>query len=234
MPGDVVTADEIGNDRRDRAGSERLLTTAIGSGNEVLRWGIEGLVRSVPEIGEVRACAHPGELVGLFERQPPDLVVITYADAGWLEPVQPTIVAMAVTVLVVVDGGSAHDLPAGMPATVNGFLWQPDLTADRLRDALHRCRSGEVPIPAELARALLARADEPARRPRGQVHLTSREREALGLLVQGLSNKQIARALSISSHGAKRLVTSIMLKLDSPNRTLAAVTAVRSGLVADR
>jgi two-component system nitrate/nitrite response regulator NarL len=229
-----VTAEEIDNDRRDRAGDERLLTAAIGAGDEVLRWGIEGLVRSVPEIGAVRACANPGEFAALFERQPPDVVLITCAEAAWLEPVQRTIVAVPVTVLVVVDGSSAHHLPTGVPATVNGFLWQADLTAGRLRDTLHRCRNGEIPIPAGLARALLARADEPARRPRGQINLTSREREALGLLVQGLSNKQIARALSISSHGAKRLVTSIMLKLDSPNRTLAAVTAVRSGLVADR
>ncbi|WP_381804006.1 response regulator transcription factor [Streptomyces niveus] len=63
------------------------------------------------------------------------------------------------------------------------------------------------------------------------MRLTSREHEALGLLGQGLSNKQIARSLGISPHGAKRLVGSILLKLGSPNRTAAVVTAMRTGLI---
>jgi DNA-binding CsgD family transcriptional regulator len=46
-----------------------------------------------------------------------------------------------------------------------------------------------------------------------------------------MSNKQIARRLQISSHGAKRIVASLLMKLDSPNRTMAVVTAINSGLV---
>jgi DNA-binding CsgD family transcriptional regulator len=87
-------------------------------------------------------------------------------------------------------------------------------------------------MPPDLVRALLEWAERGRQARSRSVNLTGRERETLGLLVKGLSNKQIARRLAISSHGAKRLVASVMLKLDAPNRTLAAVTAVRTGIVA--
>jgi DNA-binding CsgD family transcriptional regulator len=68
-------------------------------------------------------------------------------------------------------------------------------------------------------------------RERRSPALTARETETLRLLAEGLSNKQIARRLGVSEHGAKRLVASIMVKLDSPNRTLAVAIAIRDGLI---
>lgn len=61
--------------------------------------------------------------------------------------------------------------------------------------------------------------------------LTGREDEVVRLLAQGLSNKQIARRLGISSHGVKRIVASLLLKLGAPNRTAAVVTALQTGLI---
>ncbi len=60
--------------------------------------------------------------------------------------------------------------------------------------------------------------------------LTRREREVLQALSEGLSNKQIARRMAISEHGAKRHVANIMAKLNCPNRTLAVSKALREGL----
>jgi DNA-binding NarL/FixJ family response regulator len=115
-----------------------------------------------------------------------------------------------------------------------------------------RLSDDQVVMPARLARALLLRAGNPAIaappapaspgtapaahpvRHSGRVRhdpLTPREREALTLLAEGLMNKQIARQLRISDHGAKRLVASVLVKLSSPNRTLAVVTALREGLL---
>lgn len=64
-----------------------------------------------------------------------------------------------------------------------------------------------------------------------QVRLTVREMETLHLLREGLSNKRIAHRLGISDHGAKRLVGSIMTKLDAESRTAAVVKAIRFGLI---
>lgn len=214
-----------------RVSAAPVLTAAVVAGNEVLRRGIEALLRSVPGIGGVHECAGPDELAALLRQRRPDVVVTTAADATWLAGTDPDLAAAGTTVLIVVDQAAVDELPSCL-SPADGFLWQQNLTAGRLAEALRHSRSGEVPMPPDLARALLSRADPVGRRPRGgAASLTSREREALILLVKGLSNKQIARELSISSHGAKRLVTSIMLKLDAPNRTLAAVTAIRAGII---
>jgi DNA-binding NarL/FixJ family response regulator len=60
--------------------------------------------------------------------------------------------------------------------------------------------------------------------------LTPREREVLGLLAEGLTNRGIAERLVLSEHTVHRHVTSILRKLDLPTRTAAAAVAVRSGL----
>ena len=53
--------------------------------------------------------------------------------------------------------------------------------------------------------------------------LSSREREVLNLVADGLSNGVIAQRLRLSDHTVKRHVANILLKLDLPTRAAAAV-----------
>ncbi|MCZ7413974.1 MULTISPECIES: response regulator transcription factor [unclassified Streptomyces] len=141
--------------------------------------------------------------------------------------------AKGVKVLVLVDQERQAEWGrlAGIP--VGGCLSTGELSEITLRTAIARMLRGEVPISANLVHALLNRAqhthaptpDKPA-----AVRMTPREREALELLVDGLSNQQIASRLHISLHGAKRLVSNILAKLDCSNRTSAVTRAVRDGL----
>ncbi|MFL5758706.1 MAG: ATP-binding protein [Thermomicrobiales bacterium] len=61
--------------------------------------------------------------------------------------------------------------------------------------------------------------------------LTSREQEVLRLLVEGLSDKEIAEALGTSPRTASKHVETIRGKLDVPSRTAAAIYATRHGLI---
>lgn len=104
----------------------------------------------------------------------------------------------------------------------------------RQADALAELRAaGE-----QLARLGAARE---ARRARGHLQalerrrerplLSQREAEVLRLVAQGLSNKQIARRLTLSEYTAKRHVANILTKLDLPSRAAAAAHAARQGLL---
>lgn len=61
--------------------------------------------------------------------------------------------------------------------------------------------------------------------------LTNRQMEILELIIEGLSNKQIAMRLGISEQTVKNHVTSILAKLDCSDRTQAAIYALRHGWV---
>ena len=61
--------------------------------------------------------------------------------------------------------------------------------------------------------------------------LTNREMEILELIIEGLSNKEIALRLSISQQTVKNHVTSILAKLNLSDRTQAAIYALRHGWV---
>lgn len=196
------------------------LSVAVVAGNDVLARGIAAVLLTLPGVESVRTCDSAAEADGV------DVLIGPPEDGAVLEAAKRA----GTTVLVLLDEAPPRDLARYAALAVDGFLSRRDLTAQTLSDTLHRARGGEVPMPPMLVRALIALADTPARTV-PTANLTSREIEALRLLVSGLSNKQIARHLSISSHGAKRLVASIMLKLDSPNRTTAAVTAIRAGIV---
>ena len=69
------------------------------------------------------------------------------------------------------------------------------------------------------------RADPPL------AELTPREREVLRLVIQGLTNRQIAERLVVSEHTVHRHVTNTLRKLELPSRTAAAALAVRLGLL---
>jgi DNA-binding CsgD family transcriptional regulator/tetratricopeptide (TPR) repeat protein len=74
----------------------------------------------------------------------------------------------------------------------------------------------------------LAIHTEPAGVPHG---LTPREREVLRLVVEGLSDKEIGAALTISAQTVTKHVGNVLRKLDVPSRTAAATLAVRRGLI---
>jgi DNA-binding NarL/FixJ family response regulator len=61
--------------------------------------------------------------------------------------------------------------------------------------------------------------------------LTAREREVLALLVEGASNKEIARALALSVHTVKFHIAALTEKLGARSRVEAVAIAIRSGLI---
>lgn len=84
---------------------------------------------------------------------------------------------------------------------------------------------------AARARRLLNASSGDERRGTALPQVTAREREVLGLLAEGLTNRQIAQQLVVSEHTVHRHVTNILRKLDLPSRTAAAAHAVRMGLL---
>ena len=107
------------------------------------------------------------------------------------------------------------------------LLGETDAAASEARAARDRLLELGAPDEAERARRLLA----PPVGAGAAAPVTPREQDVLRLLVEGLTNREIAERLVVSEHTVHRHVTNILRKLDLPTRTAAASYAVRSGLV---
>jgi DNA-binding NarL/FixJ family response regulator len=80
----------------------------------------------------------------------------------------------------------------------------------------------------EFRRVSQQAAHDPAQEPST---LTARERDILGLVAEGATNKEIADALSVSIHTVKSHMTNILSKLHLNRRHEAAQFALREGLI---
>jgi two-component system nitrate/nitrite response regulator NarL len=213
--------------------SVNTLKVVIFVRNVVMRRGLEAILHQLPLISSVHHCDHEDEAGKLITDGDVDVLIVTMGENAVAEELAHA--GTGTKVLVLLDETEAISASSTATLTADGFLIQQELTASDLHEALDRIVAGEMPMPARLGRQLIARASSlvggDLSRP---VTLTPRENETLELLTEGLSNKQIARRLSISDHGAKRLVTSVMLKLGAPNRTAAVVTAIRIGMISNR
>lgn len=199
--------------------------------NVVVRMGLGTVLRQLTTVGSIHECTY-GHTVGeMLARGDVDVVVVTTAENEAIRQLVAPETGTKVLVLLDETEAARPEIVSGLFA--DGFQVQQELTASKLDEVLVRIVGGEMSMPAQLGKQLFARAsgvsggDWP--RP---MSLTPREKQTLDLLAAGLSNKQLARRLSISDHGAKRLVTSIMLKFGAPNRTAAVVAGIRAGIIA--
>ena len=195
------------------------------------RRGICSMLRQVPEAGAIVACRETDEAFGLIQSERFD-VLMAWASAG-LEKLAAIARENDVRVIVLLHSPDEDASAALAELAVDGFLLEEEITEDSLRAALDSLARGAMAMPGRLARNLLGQLRVLRRRAEAgpPVPLTPRERETLVLLAQGMSNRQIARTLGISEHGAKRHVANVLSKLDCPNRTLAVATALNSGLI---
>ena len=118
-------------------------------------------------------------------------------------------------------------------ATSLGALYRTELAEREAGTALDRLLELGAEAEAERARRLLDVSIRGGADRRHLPEVTPRERDVLGLLAEGLTNRQIAERLVVSEHTVHRHVTNILRKLDLPSRTAAAAHAVRSGMLDD-
>ena len=102
-----------------------------------------------------------------------------------------------------------------------------NVSGDDLADAVRSANAGHGTLSPEVTRDFIMSAQK----PKLGNDLTPREREVLALLVEGLTNPEIAERLSISRATATAHVSHILSKLGVSNRAEAIVLAVRSKLV---
>ncbi len=108
-----------------------------------------------------------------------------------------------------------------------GYLLK-NVSADELANAIRAAYAGRPTLAPEAAEVLIRATTHPAEPDPG---LTERELEILQLMVDGLSNPEIAKKLFVSRSTVKFHVSNILMKLGAASRTEAASMAIHGRLV---
>lgn len=140
-----------------------------------------------------------------------------------------------VCVMVLASSGDSREVLDALRAGAMGYGVRNELSVDRLRGTIWGMVCGEVvldgSIRTHLQEALLAfdsKTPVPSGEEQGLLKLlTQREKEILCLLIDGLSNQEVAARLFISEPTVKKSISRIIDKLQVQNRVQAAVYAAR-------
>ena len=103
-----------------------------------------------------------------------------------------------------------------------------NVTADELAQAIRAAHAGRPTLAPEAAQVLIHATTHPDEADKG---LTARELEILRLMVEGLSNPEIAKRLFVSRSTVKFHVSNILMKLGAASRTEAVSMALHEKLV---
>ena len=194
----------------------------------VFRDGLAALLGSLPDM-EVAAVAADGPeaLATLVDVEVDvvlmDLNLITVSGVDVTAELVSRPDPPAVLVVTMVDDDDT--VIAAMRAGARGYVLK-GATGDEIAAAVRTVAAGGAVFGAGVASHFLAQHLSPRPDARPQpTNLTDRERDVLGLLAEGSSNAQIARALGLSLKTVQNYVSRILDKLQVADRTQAALQA---------
>jgi DNA-binding NarL/FixJ family response regulator len=193
--------------------------------HRLMREGIVRIIELDPSVTVVAEGATGEEAVERFLQYRPDVTLMDLQLRGMnglqairaIRQLQPD---ARIVVLTMYEGDESiyHALQAG----AMGYLLKDSVPEDLIR-VIREVHAGHRSIPAHVEERLAVRTGQPT--------LTSREMEVLEHLAQGMRNKEIAVALSISEETARAHIKGIFHKLNVHDRTAALAEALRRGIV---
>ncbi|WP_419736157.1 response regulator [Pseudomonas sp. COR18] len=210
------------------------LRLVLADDHEVTRTGFVALLAGHPQFDVIGQACDGQQAVELCERLQPDIAILDLRmpvlnGLGAARILQQKMPALKVVIFTMDD--SPDHLEAAMQAGAVGYLLK-DARRDEVIDALQRVARGEEALNNAVSARLLRRMTE--RHGQGAAaseNLTARERQVLGLVAGGLSNREIGERLGITTGTAKAHVERVIGKLGAADRTQAAVRGIALGLV---
>jgi DNA-binding NarL/FixJ family response regulator len=216
----------------------RPVRVLLADDQPLLRTGFRMVLGGEEDLDIVGEAGDGAEAVDLARRLLPDVVLmdIRMPRMDGVAATKAIVDArLPVRVLILTTFDLDEYVVGALRAGASGFLAK-DVPAEDLVTAIRTVAAGEAVVAPRILKRLLDRfaeslPDPAAAPPREMQTLTEREREVLIQVARGLSNAEIARALSVSETTIKTHVGHVLTKLGLRDRVQAVVLAYESGLV---
>jgi len=205
------------------------ISVIIIDDHPLFRKGVSQLIALNDQLHLIGEASSGEEGLELARALEPDLILLDLNMKGMngietLRALREADLAARILILTVSD--AADDLVAAIRAGADGYLLK-DMEPEDLLARIVEALRGRIVI-SESLNGLLARSlrDEAQAAERSVAPLTDRERDILGCLANGLSNKLIARDLNIAEGTVKVHIKNLLKKLKFRSRLEAAVWAI--------
>lgn len=211
------------------------LRLVLADDHEVTRAGFVAMLGGCDEFEVVGQAADGDSALHLCESLQPDIAILDIRmpglnGLGAARLLQQRLPHLKVVMFTMYD--SPEHLEAAIGAGAVGYLLK-DATRDEVIAALRRVAAGEEALNSAVSARLLRRiADRSNAGAPPSDALTNRERQVLGLVAGGFSNREIGEKLGITAGTVKTHVERLIAKLGVADRTQAAVRGIALGLVA--
>lgn len=213
----------------------------IADDHAVVRSGLRSILEGERSLVVVGEAADGHEALALTQDLLPDIVLMDIKMGDWDGVTATRRVRNSVpsTRVIILTNHDEDDLVfASIRAGASGYLLK-EVRGAQLVNAIRTVADGFSLIYPSVAKRVLdefgrlrSSAAEPAENEdQGYHELTGREREVLGLVAGGRSNKEIGHELGITERTVKTHITNIFSKLELTDRTQAALYAHKRGLV---
>jgi DNA-binding NarL/FixJ family response regulator len=210
------------------------ITVLIADDHQFFRDGVRALLDTQPDMECVGEATSGDEAVRLASELQPDVILMDVQMPG-ISGVEATrqVVSSSpqIRVLVVTMFEDDALVFAAMRAGARGYLLKGARHEDMVR-AIRAVGNGDAIFSPAIAARMVEyfAALQPGRPTQVFPELSSREREILALLAQGLKNAEIAERLVISPKSVRNYVSNIISKLQVADRAQAILRAREAGL----
>ena len=202
-------------------------TVLLVDDHTLFREGLAGLLRRKADLEVVGSTSNGEEGLKLARTLMPDLILmdVNMEPMGGLEATRRIKSEMPDACIVMVTmSEDDQDLFEAIKSGAQGYILK-NVSPTDLFKFIDEVFAGEMPISGVMATKMLREFKRPADNSSTE-ELTERELQVLQKVADGLSNQEIAAALSISEHTVKKHYRNIMTKLHLQNRVQAALYAL--------
>ncbi|MET9591571.1 response regulator transcription factor [Streptomyces sp. NPDC006516] len=212
-------------------GTARVITLLVVDDHPVVRDGLRGMFAAAPGFEVLGEAADGVAAVELAGRLDPDVVLMDLrmpGGGGVAAIAELTRLGARSRVLVLTTYDTDSDTLPAIEAGATGYLLK-DAPRDELFTAVRAAADGRTVLSPAVASRLVSRVRTPT--SPGNESLSAREREVLGLVARGTSNREIAAELFISEATVKTHLTHVFAKLGAKDRAAAVAVAYERGIL---